>query len=131
MVTFKEGDHALINEAQNDRVKFYRVTKMKFGGKGKEKDKTTVIYNGNITMENVPLEAYDYVVNAKPALEWVMERQVVKQDKASGIVNDANDYANETVGDPRYPLDLFRRVITVSLETMKIVNALPELDIET
>ncbi|MHC0055446.1 DEAD/DEAH box helicase [Actibacterium sp. D379-3] len=131
MVTFKEGDHALINEAQNDPVKFYRVTKMKFGGKGKEKDKTTVIYNGNITMENVPLEAYDYVVNARPALEWVMERQVVKQDKASGIVNDANDYANETVGDPRYPLDLFRRVITVSLETMKIVNALPELDIET
>lgn len=130
MVTFKEGDHALINEAQDDPVKFYRVTKMKFGGKGKEKDKTTVIYNGNITMQDVPLEAYDYVVNGKPALEWVMERQVVKQDKASGIVNDANDYANETVGDPRYPLDLFRRVITVSLETQKIVNSLPTLDID-
>ena len=129
MVTFKEGDHALINEAQDDPVKFYRVNKMKFGGKGKEKDKTTVIYNGNITMQDVPLEAYDYVVNGKPALEWVMERQVVKQDKASGIVNDANDYANETVGDPRYPLDLFRRVITVSLETMRIVNGLPALDI--
>jgi predicted helicase len=131
MVTFKEGDHALINEAQDDAVKFYRVTKMKFGGKGKEKDKTTVIYNGNITMQDIPLEAYDYVVNGKPALEWVMERQVVKQDKASGIVNDANDYANETVGNPRYPLDLFRRVITVSLQTQRIVNALPELDIET
>lgn len=134
MVTFKEGDHNLINEAQDDPVKFYRVkhtTKWKWGGKGKEKDKTTVIYNDHITMENVPLEAYDYVVNGKPALEWVMERQVVKQDKASGIVNDANDYANETVGDPRYPLDLFRRVITVSVETMKIVNGLPELDIES
>lgn len=130
MVTFKEGDHALINEAQDDPVKFYRVTKMKFGGKGKEKDKTTVIYNSNITMQDVPLEAYDYVVNGKPALEWVMERQVVKQDKASGIVNDANDYANETVGDPRYPLDLFRRVITVSLETMRIVNGLPGLEID-
>jgi predicted helicase len=59
-----------------------------------------------------------------------MERQVVKTDKASGIVNDANDYANETVGDPRYPLDLFRRVITVSLETMKTVNSLPKLDID-
>ncbi|MGB1265827.1 MAG: DEAD/DEAH box helicase [Nereida ignava] len=129
MVTFKEGDHALINEAQDDPVKFYRVTKMKFGGKGKEKDKTTIIYNANITMQDIPLEAYDYVVNGKPALEWVMERQVVKQDKASGIVNDANDYANETVGDPRYPLDLFRRVITVSLETVRIVNSLPELDI--
>jgi len=133
LVTFKEGDHALINEAQEDPVKFYRVThatKWKWGGKGKEKDKTTVIYNDNITMQNIPLEAYDYVVNGKPALEWVMERQVVKQDKASGIVNDANDYANETVGDPRYPLDLFRRVITVSLETIRIVNGLPALDIE-
>tara|TARA_R110002110_G_scaffold415730_3_gene654540 strand:- start:6122 stop:6553 length:432 start_codon:yes stop_codon:yes gene_type:complete len=93
-----KGDHSLINEAQEDPVKFYRVKKMKFGGKGKEKDKTTIIYNEHVTMENVPLEAYDYVVNGKPALEWVMERQVVKTDKKSGIVNDANDYANETVG---------------------------------
>ena len=129
MVTFKEGDHKLYPEAEADPVNFYRVKKMKFGGKGKEKDKTTVIYNENITMIDVPLEAYDYVVNGKPALEWVMERQVVKADKKSGIVNDANDYANETVGDPRYPLDLFRRVITVSLQTMKIVNSLPKLEL--
>lgn len=130
MVTFKEGDHSLINEAQEDPLEFYRVKKMKFGGKSKDKDKTTVIYNDHIIMENVPLEAYEYVVNGKPALEWVIERQVVKTDKASGIVNDANDYANETVGDPRYPLELFQRVITVSLETMKIVKALPALDID-
>lgn len=130
MVTFKEGDHRLIPEAEATPAKFYRVKKMKFGGKGKEKDRTTVIYNENITMQNIPLEAYDYVVNGKPALEWVMERQVVKTDKASGIVNDANDYANETVGDPRYPLELFQRVITVSLETMKIVNSLPRLEID-
>ncbi|QAX30702.1 DEAD/DEAH box helicase [Leisingera sp. NJS204] len=130
MVTFKEGDHALINEAQADPVAFYRVTKMKHGGTAKARDKCTVIYNGNITMQNIPLEAYDYVVNGKPALDWVMDRQVVKQDKASGIINDANDYANETVGDPRYPLELFQRVITVSLETMKIVDALPALDID-
>lgn len=132
MVTFKEGDHRLIPEAQADPVKFYRVkhtTKWKFGGKGKEKDRSTVIYNDNITIQNIPLEAYDYVVNGKPALEWVMERQFVKTDKDSGIVNDANDYANETVGNPRYPLELFQRVITVSLETMKIVRALPRLDI--
>lgn len=130
MVTFKEGTHDLIPEAQADPTKFYRVKKMKFGGKGKEKDKTTVIYNDNITMQNIPLEAYDYVVNGKPALEWVMERQVVKQDKASGIINDANDYAVETVGDPRYPMELFQRVITVSLETTRIVNGLPGLDID-
>jgi len=54
----------------------------------------------------------------------------VKTDPASGIVNDANRYANETVGDPAYPFDLFRRVITVSLETMKIVRSLPALDIK-
>lgn len=134
LVTFKEGDHRLIPEAQNDPKAFYRVehtNKWKWGGKGKEKDLTTVIYNENITIQNVPLEAYDYVVNGKPALEWVMERQVVKSDKKSGIVNDANDYANETVGDPKYPLELFQRVITVSLETMKIVNSLPPLDIDT
>ena len=102
---------------------------MKFAGKRPNQDKTTVIYNGNITMENIPLEAYDYIVNGKPALEWVMERQVVKTDKASGIVNDANDYANETMKNPAYPLELFQRVITVSLETMKIVNSLPKLDL--
>lgn len=58
-----------------------------------------------------------------------MERQCVKTDKASGIVNDANRYAIETVCDPAYPLKLFQRVITVSLETMKIVRALPRLDL--
>ena len=111
-------------------VKFYRVEKMKFGGKRPNTDKTTVIYNANITMTGIPLEAYDYVVNGKPALEWVMERQCVKTDKASGIVNDANRYAIETVGDPAYPLSLFQRVITVSLETMKVVRALPKLEID-
>jgi predicted helicase len=108
----------------------YRVEKMKFGKRGKDADKTTIIYNNKITMTGIPLEAYDYVVNGKPALEWVMERQCVKTDPASGIVNDANLYATETVGDPAYPLKLFQRVITVSLETMKIVNALPKLDIQ-
>ena len=107
----------------------YRVMNMKFGGSGKEKDKSTIIYNSKITVKNIPVEAYDYVVNGKTAIEWVMERQCVKTDKDSGIVNDANLYATETVGDAAYPLKLLQRVITVSLETMKIVNALPKLDI--
>ena len=131
MVTLKEGNHDLIPEAQADPVSFYRVRKMKFAGKRGDQNKTTVIYNNNITMQGVPLEAYDYVVNGKPALNWVMERQCIKTDKASGIVNDANDYANEIVGDPRYPMELFRRVITVSLETMEIVRGLPKLDIDS
>jgi len=127
-VTYKEGDLRLANVA--DPVAFYRVEQMKFAGKRPNLDKTTVIYNPNITMTNIPLEAYDYVVNGKSALDWVMERQCVKTDKASGIVNDANDYANETMQDPAYPLKLFQRVITVSLETMKIVRSLPKLEID-
>lgn len=127
-VTYKEGDLRLANVA--DPVAFYRVEQMKFAGKRPNLDKTTVIYNPNITMTNIPLEAYDYVVNGKSALDWVMERQCVKKDKASGIVNDANDYANETMHNPAYPLKLFQRIITVSLETMKIVRSLPKLEID-
>ncbi|MGP9647592.1 DEAD/DEAH box helicase [Halomonas sp. AOP42-C2-23] len=104
----------------------FTVTKMKFAKKG---DKSKVIYNGKITIENIPEEAYDYVVNGKPALEWVMERQAVTTDKKSGIVNDANDWAIENMGNARYPLELFLRVITVSLRTQEIVRKLPKLDI--
>lgn len=107
----------------------YRVEKMRFGKSGKDKDLSTIHYNNRITVSGIPKEAYDYVVNGKPAIEWVMERQVIKTDKDSGIVNDANDWAVETVGNPRYPLELLLRVITVSVETMKIVRALPPLAI--
>jgi hypothetical protein len=108
----------------------YRVEKMKFGGKGKAKDKSVIVYNAFVTVRDIPLDAYDYVVNGKSAIEWVMDRQTVSTDKASGIVKDANDYATETVGDPRYPLSLLLRVITVSRETNAIVSALPKLRIE-
>lgn len=104
----------------------YRVEKMKFAKKG---DKTAVIYNHRITLKGIPEAAWGYLVNGKAALDWVMERQSVKTDKASGIVNDANDWAIETMGNPKYPLELFQRVVTVSLETQKIVNSLPALDI--
>lgn len=107
----------------------YRVEQMKFGKKNKETDKSTVVYNHKITMTHIPLDAYEYVVNGKPALEWVMERQAVTKHKESGIVNDANDWAIETMNDAAYPLKLFQRVITVSLETLKIVKNLPKLDI--
>ena len=110
---------------------FWRVEKMAYGKMkvdGKTvADKTTLVYNQHITLKGIPLEAYDYVVNGKSALDWVVERQCVKTDKDSGIVNDANAWATETMGNPKYPLELFQRVITVSLETMKIVNGLPPL----
>ena len=108
----------------------YRVEKMRYGkDQAKDKDKTTLHYNESITLTGIPLEAYEYVVNGKPALDWVVERQGVSTHKESGIVNDANDWAKETMKDPQYPLDLFCRVVTVSLDTMKIVNSLPKLDI--
>lgn len=127
-IVIKEGDLLLANI--EDPEAYFRVEKMKYGGKGKNKDKSIVHYNPRITMTQIPLEAYDYVVNGKPALHWVLERQCVKTDKKSGIVNDANRYAIETMNNPAYPLELFQRVITVSLETMKIVNNLPALDID-
>lgn len=104
----------------------YRVEKMKLAKKG---DKSTVVYNQRITLKGIPEAAWDYVVNGKAALDWVMERQAVRTDKASGIVNDANDWAVETMGNPKYPLELFQRVVTVSLKTQDIVNGLPALDI--
>jgi predicted helicase len=107
----------------------YRVEQMKFakGKDGAKHDKTSVIYNPKITLTGIPLAAFDYIVNGKPALEWVMERQAVTTHKDSGITNDANDWAIETMGNARYPLELFMRVITVSLETMKIVRSLPRM----
>lgn len=113
----------------------YRVEKMKFAKRkdpetGKSiNDRSTVIYNNKITLSGIPEAAWDYVVNGKAALDWVMERQAVRVDKDSGIVNDANDWAIETMGNPKYPLELFQRVVTVSLETQRIVTALPALDI--
>ncbi|NUG09731.1 damage-inducible protein, partial [Acinetobacter bereziniae] len=106
--------------------KDFYVTKMKFP---KKDQKDTVVYNNAITIREIPLEAYDYEVNGKSALELVMERQSVSTHKDSGIVNDANDWAIETMGNAKYPFELFLRVITVSLETIKIVRALPKLDI--
>ncbi|MBB5408875.1 putative helicase [Paraburkholderia sp. HC6.4b] len=119
-----EGSGLLLTDAD------YRVEKMRYGKNGKDKDPTMLIYNDKITAKGIPLEAYEYVVNGKPALDWVVERQCVKTDKDSGIVNDANDWAVETMNNPRYPLELFQRVVTVSLETMKIVKSLPRLDVQ-
>ena len=107
----------------------YLVEKMKVPKAGGKKDLTRLVYNTHITATGIPPEAYDYVVNGKPALDWVIERQCMKTDKDSGIVNDANDWATETMHNPKYPLELFLRVITVSLETLKIVRSLPALDI--
>ena len=111
----------------------FHVTQMKWGKiKGKTgnaaKDKTRLIYNSDITIENIPLEAQENVVNKKSALDWIVERCCIKVDKDSGIVNDFNKYGEE-MRDTTYPYDLFLKVITVSVETVKIVKNLPALEI--
>lgn len=107
---------------------FY-VTKMRYGGRGKNKDRSVIHYNDKITITGIPLLAYDYIVNNKTAIDWVMERQSIRIDKTSGIINDANDFARKTMHNPAYPLELLQRVINVSVKTVKIIRNLPKLDI--
>jgi predicted helicase len=99
-----------------------RVTKMKFLAKDR---KDTIFYNDHIRIENIPDEAYEYIVNGKSAIEWILERYQVKTDKDSGYTNDPNKYAEE-IRKPSYILDLLLSVITVSVKTVEIVKGLPE-----
>lgn len=106
-----------------DESTYYAVEKMRFP---KKDERHTIIYNGHIAIHNIPAEAYDYVVNGKSAIEWVMERYAVTIHKDSGIKNDPNLWSREQ-GRPRYILDLLLSIIHVSVETQKIVAELPKL----
>jgi len=101
---------------------------MRYANIGRIADKSTVIYNSGITVSGIPEEAHEYMLGSRSAIDWIIDRYQVKKDKASGIVNDPNDWAEEQ-GNPRYILDLLARIVTVSVETVKIVKALPPLDI--
>ena len=101
----------------------FTVTKMRFPKKGV---RDIIIYNATTVLSGIPLEAYDYVVNGKSAIEWIMERYAVTTDKKSGIVNDPNAWCREH-NNPRYIIDLLKRVIRVSLETNRLVASLPPL----
>lgn len=115
---------------RGDEINYLIDDKMRFGKlDSKTADKRIIHYNAGITIENIPLEAYDYVVNGKSAIEWVMERYAVKTDPASQIENNPNDWCREH-DDPKYIYNLLLRIITVSLETMKIVRSLPKLKLE-
>ncbi len=103
----------------------YRGTRIAFAKRDGKPDKTTIVYNAHLTLRGIPLEAYDYIVNGKSAIAWVMERYVVTIDKYSQIRNDANDW--RWSGDPRYIVDLVKRVVRVSMETVRIVGDLPSL----
>lgn len=122
------GDPSLEQLVEPDSD-IYAVRRMAFAkGSGGDKDRSKIVFNPHITLTGVPEAAYRYMLGPKSAIEWIMDRYEVTTDKASGIVNDPNDWCTE-VGDPRYILDLVKRIVTVSLETMTIVDALPPLDI--
>lgn len=108
---------------------FYRVQKLRWGGKTRTPDKTQIVVNDNITLTGIPDEAHDYMLGSRSALEWLLDRYQVKTDKASGIVNDPNDWGLEH-DNPRYIVDLIKKVTYVSVETMKIVKALPRLTLK-
>ncbi len=107
----------------------YRVEKMRWGGTRKEPDRSTIVYNDWLTLAGIPDETHEYVVGPRSALAWLLDRYQVKKDKVSGIVNDVNDWGLELDSpNPRYVVDLVKRIVTVSLETMAIVNSLPPLE---
>ena len=120
------------SEWRNATYQHFAVEKMKFAKVRDENgklvpDKSKIIYNGHITIENIPLKAYEYIVNGKSAIEWVMERYAITIDKASQIKNDPNDWSREHK-QPRYILDLLLSVIMLSCQTVDIVNELPKLN---
>lgn len=101
----------------------YRVVKMAFGKKDGKPDKSVISYNEHLTLRDIPLEAYDYVVNGKPAIEWIMDQYQVETSKASGIKNNPNDWSEA----PRYIVDLLKGIVRVSVESARIVKSLPPL----
>lgn len=99
----------------------FTVEKMRFKKDGKTVLKDTIIFNDYIQISNIPTQAYEYVINGKSAIEWLMERYAVTVDKASGIVDDPNQY-----GDEQYVFNLLLSIIYVSMKTQELVDSMPE-----
>jgi predicted helicase len=101
----------------------WRVDKMKWKSKT---DRSAIIYNGAVTIAGIPDSAHDYMLGSRSALEWLIDRYQVKTDKASGIVNDPNDWCDEH-DDPTYIVELIKKVTTVSVRTVELVGRLSGL----
>jgi predicted helicase len=117
-----------IKEGSPKKAKeLYRVNEagIRFPKVKKEEDRTSIIFNQFVTLKGIPESAYEYVVNGKPAIEWIMERYAITTDKDSGIKNDPNEWSD----DPRYIVDLVKRIVRVSLETNRIVSKLPKFEL--
>jgi predicted helicase len=98
----------------------YRVQQLRFL-KG---DRSRIMVNSHLTLEGIPADAYAYVVNGKSAIEWMMDRYRITTDKPSGIVNDPNRYSD----NPRYIVDLLRRIVTLSLTSLEIMDEIRKLE---
>lgn len=103
----------------------WRVEKMKWRSK---QDHSAIVYNAKVTIAGIPEEAERYLLGSRSALGWIIDRYQVTTDKASGIVNDPNDWCDEH-DDPTYIVDLIKKVTTVSVETMKIVDSLHAVEV--
>ena len=120
-----EGDRALTGT--DDDYDYYKIVdKMRFRSK---QDHSAILYNGHITVTDIPEKAYEYIVNGKSAIDWIVERYCVSIDKKSLIKNDCNDWSREHK-KPRYILDLLLSLINVSVQTVDIVKGLPKLKFE-
>ena len=102
-----------------------------------ENDKTSIVYNEHVTISGIPAQAQDYLLGSRSGLDWLLDRYRVSTHKASGIVNDPNDWMAEGAGggptasaQPHYLLDLIARITTVSVRTQQIVTSLPPLDVK-
>lgn len=114
----------------DDQELYYRVQKMRFPTGRKAVDvPDSLIVNEYITVRGIPEEAYRYQLGSRSAIEWIMRQYQVTTDKASGIVNDPNQWGIEH-GNPRYILDLLQKVITVSVRTVEITESLPSISAE-
>ena len=116
----------VVSASRPSQVPDLRVAKMRFAGKAGAWDKSTIRFNDEITLTGIPDAAHEYLLGSRSAIEWIIERYRVKTDKDSGIVNDPNDWAAEH-DDPEYILNLLKRIVTVSVGTVKIVSSLPSL----
>lgn len=120
------GSTRSATEKSDDEL--FHVVKMHYAGKRPKLDKSRVVVNEHLELRGIPDEAHEYMLGSRSALDWILERYQVKKDKPSGIVNDPNDWGKEH-GDPRYIVDLVKRITRVSVETVRIVRSLPPLDI--
>jgi predicted helicase len=100
----------------------WRVEKMRWRSKT---DRDAIIYNGKATISGIPDGAHDYRVGSRTALEWIIERYQIKTDPTSGIVNDPNDWCDEH-DDPTYIVDLIKKITTISVETVALVEQLSQ-----